>query len=300
MVARTVVSRDGTSIVVFDVEPAERGAAKRGAAKSGAAKRGAANRATDKRHGAERPPLILVHGTASDHTTWRVAGPRLAASRRAMAIDRRGRGASGDGRAYAIEREYEDVAAVATSLAEEAGGPVDVVGHSYGGRVALGAALASDAIRRVVAYEGAPVHVRRGRVAHAFLDRLAGDLAAGRPDRMLDRFLRAEVGFRAAALKAYHANPVWPDRVAAAGRTLLRELEAETSAAAGLARLGTVRQPVLLILGSESPAFFRHGTERLAHQLADVAVVEIAGAAHAAHHTHTAEFVAAVEAFLDR
>ena len=275
VVHRTVVSHDGTSIAVFDVEPG-------------------------KRRAPERPPVVLVHGTASDHTTWRVAEPRLRASRHVVAIDRRGRGASDDRRTYAIEREYEDVAAVATSLAEATGRPVDVVGHSYGGRVALGAALVSNAVGRVVAYEGAPVHVRRGRVAHAFLRRLAGDLAAGRADRMLDRFLRAEVGFSAATLKAYHANPVWPDRVAAAGRTLLRELEAETSAAAGLARLGTVRQPVLLILGSESPAFFRHGTERLAAHLRDVVVVEIAGAAHAAHHTHAAEFVAAVEAFLDR
>jgi len=214
-------------------------------------------------------------------------------------MDRRGRGASGDGRTYAIEREYEDVAAVAATLDGEADGPVDLVGHSYGGRVALGAALVSSAIRRVVAYEGAPVHVRRGRVAHAFLGQLAGDVAAGRPDRMLDRFLRAEVGFTTAALEAYHANPVWPDRVAAAGRTLLRELEAETSAAAGLASLGAVRQPVLLILGSGSPTFFRRGTERLAARLSDVVVVEIAGAAHAAHHTHPDAFVAAVEDFLE-
>jgi pimeloyl-ACP methyl ester carboxylesterase len=284
--ARTVVSRDGTSIAVFDVEPADRGAVNRGRAG---------------RHGAERPPVILVHGTASDHTTWRVAGPLLAASRTVVAIDRRGRGASGDGQTYAIEREYEDVVAVATWLTERAGSNgVDVLGHSYGGRVALGAALASPAILRVVAYEGAPVHVRFGRVAHAALARLEADVRAGRPDRVLDRFLRAEVGFTTAGLAAYHANPVWPDRVAAAERTLLRELRAETSPAAGLAQLSAVRQPVLLILGSESPAFFRHGTERLTDQLADVAVVEIAGAAHAAHHTHAAEFVAAVEAFLDR
>ncbi|MCI0346739.1 MAG: alpha/beta fold hydrolase [Chloroflexi bacterium] len=85
-----------------------------------------------------RPPLLLVHGTASDHTTWRVSGPLFARSRTVFAIDRRGRGMSTDGPVYDINREYEDIAAVADALARDAGGQVDVLGHSYGGRIALG------------------------------------------------------------------------------------------------------------------------------------------------------------------
>jgi pimeloyl-ACP methyl ester carboxylesterase len=135
-------------------------------------------------------------------------------------------------------------------------------------------------------------------VATAQLARLEADLKAGRPDRMLDRFLRAEVGFDEAGLDAYHANPVWPDRVAAAERTLLRELRAETTPPAGLAALGRVAQPVLLVLGSESVEWFHKGTRRLATRLEDVRVGEIPGAAHAAHHTHAAEFVGMVRTFL--
>ena len=246
-----------------------------------------------------RRPLLVVHGTASDHTTWRVAGPLLARSRVVFSIDRRGRGASSDGPSYAIEREYEDVVAVVEALALDAGGGVDVLGHSYGGRIGLGAALRTSLIRRLVVYEGAPVHVRNGRVATAQLGRLEADVNAGRPDRMLDAFLRLEVGFDDAGLAAYHANPVWPDRVAAAERTLLRELRAETSPPAGLAVLGRVAQPVLLVQGSESVEWFHKGTRRLATRLDDVRVVEIHGAAHAAHHTHAPEFVRAVMTFLD-
>lgn len=273
--ARLVMAPDGARIAVFGV--------------------GAADRPS----GAGRPPLLLVHGTASDHTTWRVSGPLLAESRRVFSIDRRGRGASGDGPSYAIEREYEDVVAVSQALGRDVEGVVDVLGHSYGGRIALGAALRSGAIRRVVVYEGAPVHIRTGRVAAAQLARLEHDLNAGRPDRMLDAFLRVEVGFDEDGLAAYHANPVWPDRVAAAERTLLRELRAETTPPAGLAALGHVAQPVMLVLGSESVEWFHKGGRRLATRLEDVRVVEIEGAAHAAHHTHAAEFVRAVTAFLD-
>ena len=46
-----------------------------------------------------------------------------------LAIDRRGRGRSDDAHDYAIEREYDDVAAVV----EWAGEGVNVLGHSHGG-----------------------------------------------------------------------------------------------------------------------------------------------------------------------
>ena len=58
--------------------------------------------------------------------------------------------------------------------------------------------------------------------------------------------------------------------------------------------------PVLLLLGSVSRSPFRIGTDALAARLARAQVHVIEGAAHAAHHTHEGEFVAAVEAFLDR
>jgi pimeloyl-ACP methyl ester carboxylesterase len=111
--------------------------------------------------------LLLVHGTAGDHTTFRVVGPSLATTIAIAAIDRRGRGASGDTDPYAIEREFEDVAVVAEQLASETGGPVAVFGHSYGGRCALGAALLTGAIDRVICYEGAPTPPGEPRPAGA-------------------------------------------------------------------------------------------------------------------------------------
>jgi pimeloyl-ACP methyl ester carboxylesterase len=98
-------------------------------------------------------------------------------------------------------------------------------------------------------------------------------------------------------LAGYRANPVWPARVAAAG-TILRELEAEAAPAASLGALGSVRQPVLQILGSASLPVFRDATMALDQRLAAGRVVVIDGARHAAHHTHPGAFVAAVEAFL--
>jgi pimeloyl-ACP methyl ester carboxylesterase len=239
------------------------------------------------------PPLVLVHGTAGDHTTFRVVGPILAARRTIHAIDRRGRGASGDAASYAIEREYDDLAAVARAIAGEAGKRVDVVGHSYGGRCALGAALRTDAIARVVCYEGAPPPTDVSYQPAGLEGELRRLLEAGRTDELYATFLTRVVGLPPAELAAYRDDPVWPVRVATAA-TIVRELEAERSPAAGLDALAAVRQPVLQILGGESLPVFARATAALDERLADSRVAVIPGARHAAHHTHPEAFVAAV------
>ena len=243
------------------------------------------------------PPLVLVHGTTADHTTFRTIEPRLADSFALCALDRRGRGASGDTLPYSIEREFEDVATLAEVLATAHGGPIDVVGHSYGGRLALGAALLTEAIRRVVCYEGAPSPPGASYHPAGVEDRLRERLETGDLGGALAMFLTEVVGMSATDLAAYRANPVWPTRVAAAD-TILRELQAEAAPAASLAALGHVRQPVLQILGSDSIAIFHEATIALDGRLADGRISVIEGARHAAHHTHADAFVDAVRTFL--
>ena len=244
------------------------------------------------------PPLLLVHGTTADHTTFRVVGPMLAAGWTVHAIDRRGRGASGDTAPYAIEREFEDVAAVAGGARwRDAAARSTSSATRTAAACALGAALRTDAIRRVVSYEGAPTPPGASYHPAGIEARLRERLAAGDLDGALAAFMTEVVGMSAADLAAYRADPVWPVRVAAAG-TILRELEAETDPAASLDRLGAVRQPVLQLLGGASLPVFREATVALDERLADGRVVVIDGARHAAHHTHPDDFVEAVRRFL--
>ena len=243
------------------------------------------------------PPLILVHGAAADHTTFRVLGPLLATRFTIHAIDRRGRGASGDTSPYAIEREFEDLAAVATALARQTGGAVDVFGHSYGGRCALGAALLTQDIGRVISYEGAPTPPGE-RYGDAALPReLAALAAAGQDETLLETFMTRVVGMSAEDLDRYRADPVWPRRVAAAS-TIAREVAVESGDEAGLDRLGAVEQPVLQVLGGDSRREFSVATAALDDRLSDGTIVVIPGAKHAAHHTHPDAVVEAVTAFL--
>lgn len=266
---RHVVSRDGTRIAVYS---------------SG-----------------EGPPLALVHGTTADHTTFRALAPVLEASFRIHAIDRRGRGASGDGSgAYRIEREFEDLAGVAEAIASESGEPVDVFGHSYGGRCGLGAALRTASIARIVVYEGAPAPSGAGDGGYrpsGVEARIAAMIAAGDRDAALQAFFREIVRMPESELAAYRANPVWPVRVAAI-ETAIREMEGEASPAASLEALGRVEQPVLQVLGGASAPIFREATEALDARLPNGRIVVIDGARHAAHHTHVEPLAEAVRAFL--
>jgi pimeloyl-ACP methyl ester carboxylesterase len=264
--ARTVTSRDGTPIAVFTL--------------------------------GSGPPLILVHGTTADHLTWRVSGPLLAERRTVHAIDRRGRGASGDGPDYAISREYEDVAAVASAVVTDVGvEAVPVVGHSLGGRIALGAADLTPAISKLVVYEGAPPAPGEHYEPRDLVARLRALVDEGRPGEALATFMHEVVRMPSADLEAFRSNPIWPLRVAAA-HTIVRELEAAASPPASLEALSGIPNPVLQILGGSSAPVFGVSERALDARLADGRIVVIEGARHAAHHTHAGAFVAAIEAFL--
>jgi len=54
------------------------------------------------------PALVVVHGSTNDHTNWDGIRPELEPFFTLYAVERRGRGASGDAPAYSFEREVEE------------------------------------------------------------------------------------------------------------------------------------------------------------------------------------------------
>jgi|SRR5215211_6691430 pimeloyl-ACP methyl ester carboxylesterase len=72
------------------------------------------------------PPIVLVHGAPADHTRWRPLLTYLEPQMTVHALDRRGRGASGDAPEYRLEQESEDVAAMVDAVAAASGDHVDV------------------------------------------------------------------------------------------------------------------------------------------------------------------------------
>src|SRR5215469_8607944 len=95
------------------------------------------------------PPLVLVHGATADHTRWVPVLPAFEQHFTVYALDRRGRGGSGDAEPYALEREFADIVALVNVIEE----PVFLLGHSYGALCALEAARRTAHVRKLVLYE---------------------------------------------------------------------------------------------------------------------------------------------------
>lgn len=72
------------------------------------------------------PTLLFVHGGVGDRTRWTPMFPALRHAFTTCAMDRRGRGASGDHAQYSLLKEAEDVAAVVDARRS----PVVLFGYS--------------------------------------------------------------------------------------------------------------------------------------------------------------------------
>lgn len=237
----------------------------------------------------EGPPLVLVHGTSADHSRWAPVLPAFEQHHTVCAVDRRGRGGSGDAEDYAIEREFEDVAAVVDALGE----PVVLLGQSHGGLCALEAALLIRNLRALVLYEP-PVG---GATARAeIIERLETLLAAGDRDEVVATMAREIAGVPPEVVEASRSLPVWRARVATA-HTIPRELRAATAYRFDPERFGELAVPTLLLTGSESSPALRRATEGVDAALPDSRVVVMQGQGHVAMDTGTDLFTAEVLRF---
>jgi pimeloyl-ACP methyl ester carboxylesterase len=237
------------------------------------------------------PPLVLIHGAAADHNRWAPVLPALEERFTVFAVDRRGRGRSGDANDYALEREFEDVVAVVESTGEA----VDVLGHSYGGICALEAALLTDRIRRLVLYEppmgflASPPHV---------VEQLQTLLEGGRRDELLAFFMQEVAGLPTDQVELMRSLPAWGARLDAAD-TIPREERASREYVFDRDRFRDLNVPTLFLQGGDSPDPFKAAGEALHAALPNCRVAVMPGQRHAAMDTGTDLFTSEVLSFLE-
>jgi pimeloyl-ACP methyl ester carboxylesterase len=243
--------------------------------------------------GGEGPPLVLVHGTAADHSRWRPVLPALEERFTVYALDRRGRGGSGDSDDYAVEREFEDVAAVVDSLGE----PVNLIGHSYGGLLALEAGLLTGSVRKLVLYDpgievdGEEIYPRE------VVERMDALLGAGDRNGVVETTMREVAGLPPEAVEYMRSQPAWQARVDAA-HTIPRELRAVKAYRFDPERFRDLGTPALMLAGGESPDALRKAAEAVDAALPDSRLVVMEGQGHAAMDTGTELFTTEVLRFL--
>lgn len=240
------------------------------------------------------PPLLIVHGLFGSARNWGVISRRMAETRRVVAVDMRNHGES----PWASSHGYPDLAADLAEVIRAEGRPMDVMGHSMGGKASMWLALTDGAlVNRLVVADIAPAAY--GHSQNHLVEAMRGmDLAnltlRSEADRRLAPLI-AEEGTRAFLLQSLDLKAVPPR-----WRLNLDVLHDEMDKITGWP--GSDRHydgPTLFLSGGNS------GYVRKMHDPAITALFpkarfqQIEGAGHWLHAERPREFEAALTAFLD-
>jgi pimeloyl-ACP methyl ester carboxylesterase len=239
-------------------------------------------------------PLVIVHGTgAANPTAWTGVLPVLEEQFTLYAMDRRGRGESGDSSTYTLERELEDIVALIDSIGE----PVDLMGHSFGGLCALESALLTPKIRKLILYEPAITLPGAAIYPEWVISRFQALMDEDDREGVLTLLYREVVKMSPAEFDQMRSSPAWPVRLAAA-HTVVREAQAESRYHFNAERFKHLRTPTLLLLGSESPSNFKRATEAIHVALPNSRIAVMQGQQHIAMYVAPELLVDAILRFL--
>ena len=220
-------------------------------------------------------PVICVHGIMVDHSHWDAVRPLLDEVASVAAIDRRGHGDSEPGPStYSLADEVADLAAVMDACGER----VDVVAHSFGGLIALEAALLDLPIDRLVVYEPS---IDDSPTFPDLLARVSELVERGQRERAAERILIERAGVPAEQVAALRDWPFWPivlqgvEVLPREGRAILDyDFEPE--------RFADLRLPTLVLVGEQSPAFRHKAVRALDEALPDSELRILDGQEHVA------------------
>jgi pimeloyl-ACP methyl ester carboxylesterase len=247
-------------------------------------------------------PVLLLHCSGSSSAQWRSLAQRLAERYRVIAPDLYGYGGTAHwpgGRPFHLECEAEIVLALLARVGERA----HLVGHSYGGAVALHLAAArGELLRSLTLIEPVAFYLLKGADAPALSeitkvgDNVAralasGDYVAG-VRHFVDYWSGTQVQAQLPAEKSYATAARLPK--------IALDFHATLNYPGWLEDLRTLAVPTLLLSGTTSPLPTRRICELLAHALPHAELKAIAGAGHMAPITHRDPVNAIVTMHIDR
>ncbi len=218
------------------------------------------------------PVLILVGGALNNRHSAGGLVPLLAESFTVFSYDRRGRGDSTNTLPYAVEREVEDLRA----LAAAADGPVHLYGHSSGGILSLEAAAAGVPAAKVAVYEP-PYLTGGGDDWQVFVDKVRSLAGSGRGSEAVEAFFRhAGAGFDPGMTQA----PWWPALVSLA-HTLPYDLTLTADGSVPADRFAGIGAPVLALYGGASAPWAAASATAVAEAVQDGRKEAVDGQDHA-------------------
>lgn len=242
-------------------------------------------------------PLVLVHGTGAQASSWGRSVDDLAAGgRHVVAYDRRGYGRS----AHPPVRDYRVHIADLAAVVEHLGAPAHVFGWSSGGNTALALAAQRPELFRSLTVLEAPWHGLRGATPDmlAALGRAKLAQARGRRREAVAQFFRWASGLREGGNGFDRLSAQAREELYGNASVVLAELDPHPF---GLmmehvptARLAGRPFPVTWLLGAESRDWYGRLHARVERAVPGVRVERLAGVGHLAHVEDPAGFAAAV------
>lgn len=235
----------------------------------------------------DKPNLLIAHGLFGSARNWGVIAKRLSADRQVIVVDMRNHGLS----PWFDTQSYSDMAG---DLADVIDGPVDVLGHSMGGKASMVLALENPhKINKLIVADIAPVaysHTQMGP-----LDAMRGvdmDAVNNRADAKaqlvgldpgVDDFLLQSIDIKE---KRWKLN--------------LDVLAAEMPKIVGFPSVqGTFDGPTLFLSGATSDYVKSDYRPAIKELFPAAKFAKIPGAGHWLHAEKPREFEASVSAFLD-
>ena len=227
------------------------------------------------------PALILVDGAMCS----RGFGPmpplakELASQFTVYHYDRRGRGDSGNGGAYDVQREIEDLDAVL----QHAGGSAMVFGISSGAALAGEAVRQLRGIRRLALYE-APYVIDNTHepLPPNFISETKAFIASGDRSAAVKKFMRY-VGTPAIGVFIMSLLPLWK-KLTKIAHTLPNDLEIIAPHHQGqpfpAGKWSMVTVPVLVMAGGKSPAYMQNSMKAWADAFPNAVHKTLAGQTH--------------------
>jgi pimeloyl-ACP methyl ester carboxylesterase len=246
-------------------------------------------------------PVLLLHSSGSSNSQWRSLIERLSHRFRVIAPDLYGYGATSHWpghRAFSLACDAQIVRA----LLERAQEPAHLVGHSYGGAVALHVArLQPGVVRSLTLIEPVAFHLLRGQDAQALAEiiEVAGMVAtalacgdyAGGFGRFVDYWSGPGCWFDMPEAKRSAVTP----RLA----KVALDFHATLNEPAQIDDCRGITLPTLVLQGACSPRPTRRICELIAHALPDASIRTIEGASHMLPLTHRDAVNALIAAHLD-
>lgn len=237
--------------------------------------------------------MLIAHGLYGSGRNWGVIGKRLSDRGPVIAVDMRNHGDS----PWQPSHSYPDMADDLVEVIENVGKPVDVLGHSMGGKAAMMLALTRpDLVRRLVVADIAPVvygHTQQGMIDAMRSVDLSGVEKRSDADAGLSKSVDDQ-GVRAFLLQSLDvANKRW--------RLNLDVLSAEMEKIIGFPPVsGNFDGPALFLSGGTSDYVLPTHRPQIKLTFPTAKFAKIPGAGHWLHAEKPREFEAAVRAFLDQ